>query len=175
MRMQGPKKLIELEALRGLAALVVLFHHFMLGFTPRLHGMFYPDQPYSLFGTPAFAFVNGSAAVMVFFVLSGFVLTVGILKSQRAAGVFVAALKRWPRLALPVMAANTLAELLMAHSLFGNAHTAATTVPSSWLGLFYNWQSSGNDEVLVSVLEGATTFWRSLQHGQAGQRLLYSL
>jgi hypothetical protein len=73
------------------------------------------------------------------------------------------------------MAANTLAGLLMAHSLFGNAHTAATTVPSSWLGLFYNWQSSGNDEVLVSVLEGATTFWRSLQHGQAGQRLLYSL
>jgi len=115
MRMQGPKKLIELEALRGLAAVVVLFHHFMLGFTPRLHGMFYADQPYSLFGTPAFAFVNGSAAVIVFFVLSGFVLTVGIFKSQRAAGVFVAALKRWPRLALTVMAANALAGLLMAH------------------------------------------------------------
>jgi peptidoglycan/LPS O-acetylase OafA/YrhL len=71
MRMQVPKKLIELEALRGLAAVVVLFHHFMLGFTPRLHGMLYPEQPYSLFGTPAFAFVNGSAAVIVFFVLSG--------------------------------------------------------------------------------------------------------
>ena len=157
-RMQGPKKLIELEALRGLAALVVLFHHFMLGFTPRLHGMFYAEQPYSLFGTPAFAFVNGSAAVIVFFVLSGFVLTVGILKSQRAAGVFVAALKRWPRLALTVTVANTLAGLLMAHSLFGNAHTA-TLVPSSWLGLFYNWQSAGNDEVLLSVVEGATTFF----------------
>jgi peptidoglycan/LPS O-acetylase OafA/YrhL len=158
MRMQSPKKLIELEALRGLAAVVVLFHHFMLGFTPRLHGMLYPEQPYSLFGTPAFAFVNGSAAVIVFFVLSGFVLTVGVFKSQRAAGVFVAVLKRWPRLALTVMAANALAGLLMAYSLFGNVHTA-TLVPSIWLGWFYNWQSTGNNEIPLSIIEGATTFF----------------
>jgi hypothetical protein len=72
----------------------------------------------------------------------------------------VAALKRWPRLALTVVAANTLAGLLMAHSLFGNAHTAAL-VPSSWLGWFYNWQSTGNDEVLLSVVEGATIFLRA--------------
>jgi peptidoglycan/LPS O-acetylase OafA/YrhL len=156
--MHETKKLIELEALRGIAAIVVLMHHFMLGFTPRLHGLLYPDQPYSVFGTPAFAFVNGSAAVVVFFVLSGFVLTVGILRSQNIARIFVAAVKRWPRLALTVVLANAVAGLLMAHSAFDNVRTAAV-VPSIWLGWFYNWPSAGNHEIVQSLVEGATTFF----------------
>jgi peptidoglycan/LPS O-acetylase OafA/YrhL len=157
--MHETKKLIELEALRGIAAIIVLVHHFMLGFTPRLHGLLYPDQPYSVFGTPAFAFVNGSAAVVIFFVLSGFVLTVGILRSQNIARMFVAAVKRWPRLALTVMLANAVAGFLMAHSAFDNTR-AASAVPSIWLTWFYNWHSAGsNEEIVQSVVEGATTFF----------------
>jgi peptidoglycan/LPS O-acetylase OafA/YrhL len=153
-------KLIELEALRGIAAVVVLVHHFMLGFTPRLHGLLYPDQPYSIFGTPAFAFVNGSAAVVVFFVLSGFVLTAGILESRNASRLFVAAVKRWPRLALTVMVSNAIAGLLMAYSLFQNV-PAAPVVPSIWLGWFYDWRSAGTYEIVHAVAEGATTFFGS--------------
>jgi peptidoglycan/LPS O-acetylase OafA/YrhL len=168
--MHETRKLIELEALRGIAAIVVLMHHFMLGFTPRLHGLLYPDQPYSVFGTPAFAFVNGSAAVVVFFVLSGFVLTVGIFKSRNVARIFVAAVKRWPRLALTVVLANAVAGLLMAHSAFDNAR-AASVVPSIWLGWFYTWPSAGNHEIVQSVVEGATTFFSTTDKSKYNSNL----
>jgi peptidoglycan/LPS O-acetylase OafA/YrhL len=92
---QSRKFLVELEALRGLAAIVVLIHHFMLGFTPRFHGYLYPDQPFSLMGTPAFALINGSGAVAIFFVLSGFVLSGGLFKSRSLRGALISAVKRW--------------------------------------------------------------------------------
>ena len=71
----GSRKLMELEALRGVAAVIVLFHHFLLVVAPRLHGRNFPDDLIALVRTPLFALVNGSAAVAIFFVLSGFVLT----------------------------------------------------------------------------------------------------
>src|SRR3954452_14928711 len=100
--MKSRKFLVELEALRGIAAIIVLVHHFMLGFTPRFHGLLYPDQPLSLLGTPVFALINGSAAVVIFFVLSGFVLTVGLFKSRSLRGALISTVKRWPRLAITV-------------------------------------------------------------------------
>lgn len=154
--METTKKLVELEALRGIAAIVVLIHHFMLGFAPRLHGMTYADQPYSLFGTPAFAFVNGSAAVIVFFVLSGFVLSLRVLRTGRPADALTAAFKRWPRLAGPVVLTNAVAGAMMAAGLFSNVETAPT-VPSVWLGWFYTWPGMGWREIPASVWEGATT------------------
>ena len=107
----------------------------MLGFTPRLHGLLYPDQPISIFGTPAFAFVNGSAAVVVFFVLSGFVLTVGLFRSPSLGRGFVAALRRWPRLAVTVTASNVIAGALMAYGLYKNKEIV-NLVPSLWLSWF---------------------------------------
>lgn len=155
--MRSTTKLVELEALRGIAAIVVLIHHFMLGFAPRLHGMTYGDQPYSLFGTPAFAFVNGSAAVIVFFVLSGFVLSLRVLRTGSAIDALIAAAKRWPRLAGPVMLTNVVAGAMMAAGLFQNVETAPS-VPSVWLGWFYTWQSMGWREIPSSLWEGASTF-----------------
>jgi len=48
-------KLIELEALRGVAAAIVLLHHFLLVIAPRLHGRNFPDDPIGLVRTPLFA------------------------------------------------------------------------------------------------------------------------
>jgi peptidoglycan/LPS O-acetylase OafA/YrhL len=62
----GPRKLVKLEAVRGIAALIVFVHHFMLGFAPRTHDLLFPQEQASLFGTPLFAFVN--ACVVLFFV-----------------------------------------------------------------------------------------------------------
>jgi peptidoglycan/LPS O-acetylase OafA/YrhL len=151
-------KLIELEALRGLAAIVVLVHHFMLGFTPRLHGLLYPKQHISLFGTPLFAFVNGAAAVIIFFVLSGFVLTLRIFQTAKAYSGITSAVKRWPRLAATVVLANIFAGAMMATNLYVNV-TAATETHSIWLGWFYNWTCSGLPEIAYAAYEGATTFF----------------
>jgi peptidoglycan/LPS O-acetylase OafA/YrhL len=40
----GSRKLMELEALRGVAAVIVLFHHFLLVVAPRLHGRNFPRR-----------------------------------------------------------------------------------------------------------------------------------
>ena len=155
--MERSRKLVELEALRGIAAIVVLVHHAMLAFAPRLHGLTYPGQAYSLSGTPAFALVNGSAAVVVFFVLSGYVLSLSVLQTGSARVAAVSALKRWPRLAGPVMLTNLMAGCVMAFDGFAN-RTAAPLVPSIWLGWFYTWPSAGWLEIPRSLWEGATTF-----------------
>ncbi len=156
--MQSQKFLVEFEALRGLAAIVVLIHHFMLGFTPRLHGLLYPDQPFSLMGTPAFALINGSAAVVIFFVLSGFVLTVGLFKSRSLRGALISAVKRWPRLAVTVTIVNAVAGLFVAQQLFKTVE-AAKVSSSVWFGWFYTWKNTGNSEILNAVSEGALTFF----------------
>jgi hypothetical protein len=57
------KKDIPLEAIRGVAALVVVVWHTCLGFFPQFIS--------SWQATPLFVFMNGNAAVQLFFVLSG--------------------------------------------------------------------------------------------------------
>jgi peptidoglycan/LPS O-acetylase OafA/YrhL len=79
---------------RGIAAGVVLVHHFLLEFLPHLHGRNFPDDPIALVRTPLFALINGSAAVAVFFVLSGFVLTVRAFEDGRAERLIVGIFKR---------------------------------------------------------------------------------
>ena len=63
--------------MRGIAAFVVFLFHFLLGFAPQYHGQeaatAIPGS--NLFETPFFFLINGHAAVMFFFVLSGFVLS----------------------------------------------------------------------------------------------------
>src|SRR5882757_8576491 len=91
-------KLIELEALRGVAAFVVLLHHFLLIIAPHLHGRKFPDDPIALVQTPLYALVNGTAAVAIFFVLSGFVLTFRAMQTRDWSQIVVGAVRRWPRL-----------------------------------------------------------------------------
>jgi len=87
-----------LEALRGIAALVVFSGHFCEGLVPRVTA--------SLEGTVLFAPLNGPAAVVLFFVLSGFVLTLRPLQARGWGPLVVQGLKRWPRLAAPVTMAG---------------------------------------------------------------------
>jgi peptidoglycan/LPS O-acetylase OafA/YrhL len=104
-------KLIELEALRGVAAIVVLLHHFLLIIAPHLHGRKFPDDPIALVQTPLYALVNGTAAVAIFFVLSGFVLTFRAMETRDWSQFIVGALKRWPRLVPLVVTVNILSAI----------------------------------------------------------------
>ncbi|MBX9843259.1 MAG: acyltransferase [Xanthobacteraceae bacterium] len=117
----GPDKLMELEALRGIAAAIVLLHHFLLLVAPRLHGRNFPDDPIALVRTPLYALVNGSAAVTVFFVLSGFVLTVRAIEQRDWKQLLVGVLKRWPRLVPLVVVVNVLSAILFLFGLYGNS------------------------------------------------------
>ncbi len=148
-----PERLIELEAVRGIAAVVVLFHHCLLGFLPTVSGLVVPAQPWSLFGTPFFAFLNGTAAVALFFVLSGFVLTYQAIDSATPRLLALATLRRWPRLAFPVLIVNLGAGALFALGLYANI-AADTPTGSIWLAWMYRTNPYPAPAVLAAAYEG---------------------
>ncbi len=110
------RRLSELDALRGLAALVVLLHHSLLSgnFLAGPLGRW-------LAATPLQPIQSGRPAVMFFFMLSGFVLTKalrdrGFVLSARSWAVWAA--QRTIRLCLPVVGSVALS--LALYALFFN-------------------------------------------------------
>jgi peptidoglycan/LPS O-acetylase OafA/YrhL len=99
------KKDLALEAIRGVAALVVVVWHTCMAFFPSYTGAFPPYEGQSWQVEPAFVFMNGPAAVALFFVLSGYVLSRRFFESGDHQILVKGALKRWPRLAGPVLLA----------------------------------------------------------------------
>lgn len=102
-------RLHSLDGLRGLAALLVFFHHILLTVPllaePYLGKRATEALPYALSYTPLHIFWEGQAAVYVFFVLSGVVLTLPVLKRGREFSWTAYYPQRLLRLYIPVWAA----------------------------------------------------------------------
>lgn len=126
-------KLIHLEAARGIASVVVLFHHFALAFLPGLKEAFGTG---GLKFTPLYALLNGDLAVNFFFVLSGFVLTLRFYRSQDTSSLPGAVMKRLPRLWLPVALSVLVGWGLMETGIEELADRAAALTGSPWLASF---------------------------------------
>lgn len=105
-------RLLALEGLRGIAAVIVVLFHALLIFFPAfyygpsynvegLHSFTFEDN---LYGTPLNVFISGPFAVAIFFVISGFVLTVGFFQTKDQMIIKKLAMKRYFRLALPALA-----------------------------------------------------------------------
>jgi peptidoglycan/LPS O-acetylase OafA/YrhL len=141
-------KLVPLEGLRGIAAAIVVLYHMVLGFTqkgvgvvPHGHGGWDVILQFGL------GMLNGGAAVAVFFVLSGFILSLPFAKDRRVVKVLVAMLKRWPRLAALTTIACLFAWLMI--MLSANEYKqAAQVIGAKWLA------SHGN-----APLEGHALLW----------------
>lgn len=117
------RRVAYLDGLRGVAAFAVLFHHFVLGFEPNLVVTF-------LHGT-----FHGSLAVCIFFVLSGFVMSAA---SDRSSEFFaLRCVKRYLRLALPMLAAEMTAWLLVEIFPTASRGSAAET-GSLWAAAHYS-------------------------------------
>ena len=146
MKVEKPR-LQFLESIRGLAALAVVFYHLMLGFWPYMEHPYPPPPPHvrKLFliwsHSPLSFLYHGSFAVIIFFVLSGFVLTYSFFRSPSHERVSESALRRYFRLALPVTISVLIAYALMQLHAFHNDQ-AALLNHSEWLGPWYRFQSS---------------------------------
>ncbi|HEX6833930.1 MAG TPA: acyltransferase [Rudaea sp.] len=122
-----------IDGIRGWMSFVVLLHHCYLFLV--LTALRY-DSPWLHFVTA------GHFAVLVFFVLSGFALSVGFLQTADAAVLKHLALRRYPRLAVPMLASCVLAYGLMKFGLMANSKAAILTNDPAWLGSFYNFEPS---------------------------------
>jgi peptidoglycan/LPS O-acetylase OafA/YrhL len=141
-----PSSRIEvLESVRGLAAVAVVVSHLITAFadpftTGRPHGVDLDSAGGVLLAILFYPIKEGLFSVMVFFVLSGVVLSQSYLKTARFSEVTGGLLRRYPRLAIPAAASAVLACLLW---LFGAMHNveashslASAGVPADWLGAF---------------------------------------
>jgi peptidoglycan/LPS O-acetylase OafA/YrhL len=111
-------RITSLDGLRGAAALVVVVSHTLLSATFFAAPLLHRDGPMSRMqwvdtNTPVHLLWNGSAAVVVFFVLSGFVLTLPFTRAPAVSWLSYYP-KRLIRLYLPVWAALVFALLMVA-------------------------------------------------------------
>ena len=127
-REQEQDRAVFLDGIRGWASLMVLLSHLLVftlpGASPAYSGWYiaFPS--------------DGNLAVFVFFVLSGFALTIGYLQTGRLQVISSLALRRYLRLAIPVLASSLLALTMLKAGLFDNARAGDAT-HNAWLSGFY--------------------------------------
>ena len=139
-------RFMELEGLRGVAAIMVVLFHSMSMFYP---GFFYGQQGYSipgvqnmrlednLYATPMMGLFTGSFAVAIFFVLSGFVLSIGFFVKNDESIIKRLAVKRYLRLMLPAFTAIILAYVILRLGLDDWKSQAAQITHSGWLSALW--------------------------------------
>lgn len=133
------------DGLRGIASLVVALSHFVHAFWPALMRHGYPAGEvdvqrmsvveWVLSSPPATIFFNGHFAVLIFFVLSGFVLSKPAIDGEYTS-VRSRAWGRYFRLNIPIAAASLLSWMILAAGLNWN-HEAAAISSSDWFAEYF--------------------------------------
>jgi peptidoglycan/LPS O-acetylase OafA/YrhL len=139
------KKFEQLEGLRGIASVAVLLSHLRMAFFVDAN-----EWATRSFGKIASIFIeaifDGDFAVWLFWVMSAFVLSIRFHKctdeSSQISILRDAAIRRYPRLLLPVMASVLVAWSLHALGLMSNRELANQigAETHSWLGGFYSFE-----------------------------------
>ena len=138
-------KLVPLEGLRGIAAVIVMLGHMVRGLVP--------PQPGTLDSLKQIHhwMLNGAAAVSVFFVLSGFILSLPFAKDSSLARVAAALLKRWPRLAALTVIACLLSwgMIVLSHDYY---EQAAALSGNYWMRTHFNAPLDGHEISWIEAL-----------------------
>lgn len=164
------RKLGALETLRGLGSFIVLLHHTSLALIPFVY-LGTSAQPHFdweawFHTTPLSLLVAGRFAVDVFFVLSGFVLTLSFLgmggKDDRELAA--ACVKRVFRLAPVVAAGVLLPAILQWLGTMAPKAAAEVTGSATWLALQGGWPAS---PLTVAKVVGFNLFSQGQQFNSA--------
>ena len=145
-----------LDGLRGFAALAVFIGHLSFVVLPDL-GLLQGSHGWGLVITqigksPLAVFWNGNSAVCVFFVLSGYVMTE--LGKRTTLNLLAQIVRRYLRLAIPVLITSSFAYLLMREGLMHNRIDSAVT--GGWLFEWYAFAYSG-ELMIYEALVGTFT------------------
>lgn len=145
-----PDRFLNLEGLRGLAALMVVIYHIIIIFYPNM--IYGTADPFSavqhmkfednLYGNVFAGLYSGIFSVAIFFVLSGFVLSIGFFKAKDSEVVRSIAFKRYARLMLPALASVLLAFGIMATGLSSHRQTTVNIVGGGSAAYQWNFEPS---------------------------------
>lgn len=121
-----------LDGIRGWASLMVFLFHLIV----QLLSGTTPSYKNKLF---AFA-LDGDFAVYIFFVLSGFVLSIKFILSPGKYSVAQAVLARYFRLMIPILITSFIAYMLMlAHAMY-NVPAAGPALAPPWFAGYFNFE-----------------------------------
>jgi len=137
------------DGLRGIASLNVVISHFIAAFLPTLLYTSYPHvfsqttNPGILFQILNLPFVtiffNGHLAVLIFFVLSGYVLTMPYFSAEENASLILQKRlwARFLRLNIPIFVAVWISFTLYVLNLYFNSAAADISGSNSWLKNYF--------------------------------------
>jgi peptidoglycan/LPS O-acetylase OafA/YrhL len=123
---------VEIDGIRGWAALSVLLFHLFVEFFGALVPEF--RNPLSRI------FLNGGLAVAIFFVLSGDALSIAYLKNNSYRSLDSILVKRYFRLTIPILLSCAIVYALMRAGLTYNLLAAPVVHREDWLGTAINFQ-----------------------------------
>jgi peptidoglycan/LPS O-acetylase OafA/YrhL len=154
----------ELDGLRGIAALSVIVHHFIAAFLPAtlfLHfpGLFPVPAPGSLEAVLSFPLLavlySGLLPVIIFFVLSGYVLALPYWSGNR--DILLRRLwTRYIRLNIPVAASILISFFVLSFGLYFN-DPASRYSQSYWLSLWFKPETADYLDLAKQILWGGVT------------------
>jgi len=156
-------KLLFLESIRGLAAFGVVIAHLLATYYPGAStgpslAPVGNDLIAKLFYGLPFGFVaSGHFAVIVFFVLSGFVLTYKFYEKGDQKDLHTQAAKRYFRLAIPIFAIVMVSYLMMSSGAMSSTQEVARLTGSPEAGRIFNFipsLSTAFHDATIGVLMG---------------------
>jgi peptidoglycan/LPS O-acetylase OafA/YrhL len=150
----------HLDGLRGVAALCVVVYHFIYFFVPDLVAAA-PQQGWALWiaSSPLAGLYNGRFCVWVFFVLSGFVLSVAMAETRLSLLALV--VRRYLRLTLPILAAGLLILVALGFGVVGDGGylmLTAMDIQSGKLSLLAGLGHVFADSLYGAYLTGTSDF-----------------
>ena len=144
--MNSFNRLSHLDGLRGLAALIVVFSHFVGGFFPVIYGIDIIAK------TPINLIYSGHLAVCIFFCLSGFVLSIGFISNEKQVFLIPQIIKRYVRLVIPIFFSIFFACALIKIDLMYNHEVAPLTKSTAWLSTLYCFSPSWIDATINALI-----------------------
>jgi len=149
------QKLKHIEGIRGLAAIIVVLHHYTLAFYPALN---FGDTSQAHIGngslellmanTPINLIYNGGFAVCIFFILSGYVLSNSYHQTNNPKILIQYAIKRYFRLLVPVSASIIIAYVFIKIGFMHNSNLGAVTKTNDWLSTAFD-----HDRGILAVIK----------------------
>ncbi|HXT85225.1 MAG TPA: acyltransferase [Verrucomicrobiae bacterium] len=143
---EAKTRLDYLDGLRGIAALLVVFNHYALSFYPAAFskslGEFHTKSHLEtiFFNTPLAILVNGSFAVCLFVLLSGFVLSIKYFQNRDIPHLQKSAVLRYFRLLPPILFCNLLAFFILLNNFNFNQQVSMITKSDWWLKAIWTFE-----------------------------------